>query len=161
MHACKPAGAWVANRLCVIVDSPSVHGLRRKHAHHVVSMRHFVHVQVTSCACKSHRTWKSLHMHASHFAHMQVTLRACKSHRMCIGDLSCHTLAPLRKTTYTHYQKMDPNTCNTELELHLKVMEVNTRVAKQRADGYHTIIDSFTPVSLFFCCFCSNCFCSR
>ena len=45
---------------------------------------------------------------------------------------------------------MDPNTRNTELELRVKVMEVNTRVAEQRADGYRAIIEGFTLVSLFF-----------
>ena len=62
-------------------------------------------------------------------------------------------LAPLRKTTYTHYQKMGPNARNTELELRVKVMEVDTRVAEQRVDGYRAIIEGFTPVSLFFVVF--------
>ena len=77
----------------------------------------------------------------------------CKSCHACIGDLSRHTLTPLSKTTYTHYQKMDPNAHNTELELRMKVMEVGTRVAEQRADGYCAIIEGFTPVSLFFSLF--------
>ena len=48
---------------------------------------------------------------------------------------------------------MDANTHNTALELRVKVMEVDTRAAKQCADDYHAIIESFTLVSLFFVVF--------
>ena len=48
---------------------------------------------------------------------------------------------------------MDPNARNTELELRVKVMEVDMRVAKQRVDGYRAIIKGFMPVSLFFSLF--------